>query len=130
MRKFDQMLIEFHLVPVAPNLGLPLSSYFQTFQFLTANKINGELASRYSGVTAKLMEDFSCIHLHANNSLGVHSQFGEAVPYLLEATLVRNDLLSGSKWSSATSLHPEPMDVPNKPDRPDISGLEFQRHHD
>lgn len=130
LNKLDQILIEFHLVPVVPNLGLPLSGYFQTFQFLTANKINRELSKRYSLAIEKLQKEFSCIHLHANNSLGIHSQFGEAVPYLLEATFVRKNLLPAEGPSTRATLNTEPLDAPNKRNRPDISGLQFQRRHD
>ena len=129
LRRFDQILIEFHLVPVVPNLPHPLSGYFQTFQFLTANKINAEMAERYSQVMAKLQRDFSCIHLHANNSLGVHSYFGEAVPYLLEATFIRNDFARIQKPELEVQSEIELLDAPNKLNRPDISGLQFQRRH-
>lgn len=130
LRRFDQILIEFHLVPVVPNLGLPLSGYFQTFQFLTANKMNAELYHRYSLAIAKLQKDFSCVHLHANNSLGVHSHFGEAVPFLLEATFVRNDFVPNQRQALEFPSGVASLDSPNKVNRPDIVGLDFQRRHD
>ncbi len=123
---FDQIILELHFIPVVPFLGPTLSSYFQSFQFLTQNKLNSQLAERYSQVIQKIANDFSCIQLHANNSLGIHSMFGEAVPYLLEATFVKKSLLQGEHIRQPQDPIRASLDFPNKNDRPELSGLYFQ----
>jgi hypothetical protein len=127
MKNVDQMLVEFHFVPVEASLGKHLSPYFSSFQWLTSNKLNAELAMRYEKVVANIEKYFDCFHLHANNSIGVHSYFGETVPYLLEASFI-NKTWSAPGNSDMSSSFNQPLDFPNKVDRPDISGLGFQKN--
>lgn len=129
LSKFDQILVEFHLIPFIASLGPTLSNYFASFQFQVQNKANAEIANRYARIIEKISQNFSCIHLHANNSLGAHSLFGEVVPYLLEATFVNKSIKLRGVQGFKTQLLGQQLDFPNKSDRPDLSGFHFQGHH-
>lgn len=123
--KFNQIIIEFHVVSVATNGCYPetkkrtfLSPYFKTFYRSIANNINEDLFGAYYEVMRKLNEQFYAFHVHANNSLPKINTGGYTFPPLLEISFVRKDLVRVHK--TATNFPTEGLDFPNKTDRPDI----------
>ena len=67
----------------------------------------------------KLNEQFSVVHLHANNCCGALNYQGIQIPRVLEITLLRKDryLVSGQVFESTV---PNPLDVPNVPNRKEL----------
>lgn len=65
-------------------------------------------------VFTKLREQFSPVHLHANNCFPALSYQGFSIPRVLEVTFLRNDRLNkaGTKYEPQI---PHPLDEPNTP---------------
>lgn len=66
----------------------------------------------FSSVFKKLNEQFSVVHLHANNCCGALSYQDIKIPRVLEVTLLRNDRYSHSNELYNPTI-PHTLDVPN-----------------
>ncbi len=117
LRKFSQMLVEFHIVHAEPRCGL--SPYFDSFYSDVFEKINEDLFATYYQVMSWLSNWFYIFHIHANNSLPMIEAMGCMLPPLLEISFVRKDLVKEHKRATCEFPMPE-LDVPNKNNRPDI----------
>lgn len=117
LKKFSQILIEFHIVHVQPREGL--SPYFQKFYQENLNKINEDLFGTYYEIIKKLNEQFYAFHVHANNSLSLIKVGGYSLPPLLEVSFIRKDLVDDVQ-ETITNFPVEGLDFPNKTDRQDI----------
>jgi len=69
-------------------------------------------------VVEKLRDDFVTVHLHPNNVSGSVEIDGEAIPRVVEATLLRRDRASGLR--PATAL-PHPLDRRHNPKKPALA---------
>ncbi len=116
LSKFDQIVVEFHIVHAQPREGL--TPYFTQFYQSVFEEVNEGLFKQYYQVLKKLNEIFYIFHIHANNSLPVNVIQGHVFPPLLELSFVRKDLISANP--SKCSFPIEGLDFPNKTDRPDI----------
>jgi hypothetical protein len=83
---------------------------------LLTNPIGIEIAK---SIFRKLNDQFSVVHLHANNCCGSLNYRGVRIPRVLEVTYIRNDRyqVSGQVYES---IHPNPLDVRNVPNRKDL----------
>ena len=122
LRKFSQIVVEFHLVRIGVVDSGEHSPYFESFYQTTAEKINARLFDKYSAVLRKLGRDFHIFHIHANNSLPMIEFAGFEFPPLLELSFVRKDLIKTAR-KSRTSFPVTKLDYPNKTDRPDVEGF-------
>ena len=118
LRRFSQLVVEFHLVHLVPEVD-GHSPYFQQFHRDVAEKINEEMFGLYYEVLFKLNQAFRICHLHANNSLPPVQVNGLFFPPLLELTFVRKELIAAAR-PTAQSFPVPGLDHPNKIDRPDI----------
>jgi len=66
-----------------------------------------------------LQENFSVVHIHANNYGGVFELNGKQVPGTIELTLLNNSMLA-SKEIDKTSIPIKDLDYPNDVNLPDI----------
>ena len=66
----------------------------------------------FSSVFRKLNDQFSVVHLHANNCCGALKYQGIEIPRVLEVTLIRNDRYQTSNHVFDSAI-PNPLDVPN-----------------
>jgi FkbM family methyltransferase len=66
---------------------------------------------------AKLLRDFSVVHLHPNNRADILSNNGIDVPQAMEFTFYRNDRV---KLSQAKPGFPHALDSPNDSERPRV----------
>jgi hypothetical protein len=117
LRRFDQIIIEFHLFHAEPKPGL--STYFQSCYQMALNRVNDELFERYRSILKKINREFYAYHIHANNSLPKSKIRWTEFPPLLEMSFVRKDLI----FKAVPTEEPFPiagLDFPNKVDRPDI----------
>lgn len=118
VRKFNQLLVEFHWIHVEPPNNL--SPYFyQIYNEYTA-KINEDLFANYHNVLQWLSNWFIIFHIHANNSLPVVCVDGYWFPPLLEISFVRRDLVGKSVKKYLGHFPVAGIDLPNKTNRPDI----------
>ena len=74
----------------------------------------------FTSVFRKLNDQFSVVHLHANNCCGALKYQGIEIPRVLEVTLIRNDRYETSNRVFA-SMIPNPLDVPNVPGRKELA---------
>jgi hypothetical protein len=70
-------------------------------------------------VFRKLNDQFSVVHLHANNCCGALSYRGIEIPRVLEVTLIRNDRYETSKQVFDSTI-PHALDVPNVPGKKEL----------
>ncbi len=115
--KFDQILVEFHIVHAEPREDL--SPYFNSFYRSVFDSWNDRAFSQYSAVLEKLSKAFYIFHIHSNNSLPVTAIGDRIFPPLLEVSFVRKDLVDAKKSNASFPIYG--LDYPNKPDRPDVS---------
>jgi hypothetical protein len=74
----------------------------------------------FNSVFRKLNEQFSVVHLHANNCSGALTYQGVEIPRVLEVTLIRKDRYQ--KYTQVfESTIPHALDVPNVPGRKELS---------
>jgi len=73
----------------------------------------------FNGVLRKLNDQFTVVHLHANNCCGALSYKGIEIPRVLEVTLIRNDRYQTSNQVFESKI-PNPLDVPNVPGRKEL----------
>jgi hypothetical protein len=74
----------------------------------------------FTSVFRKLNEQFSVVHLHANNCCGALRYQGIDIPRVLEVTLIRNDRYQPSNQVFESRI-PNPLDAPNVPGRKELS---------
>jgi hypothetical protein len=117
LKKFSQILVEFHIVHAEPKQGL--TPYFRDFYNSVYKHVNDEIFIRYMAVLNKLNTFFYCYHIHANNSLPITDMDGHMIPPLLEMSFVRKDLVIKAE-PTKESFPIEGLDFPNKVDRSDI----------
>ena len=120
LSKFNQIIIELHIVSVEVKEGL--SPYFNKFYNHALNKINNNIFKKYCNCLQDLLKYFTIIHIHGNNSLPKTKLNGYEFPPLLELTLVRNGLIEEKKITKET-FPVNGMDRPNKTDRPDFKSI-------
>ena len=86
------------------------------FHKLDALQSSRFLNTRFLPVMRKLLEQFDCVHAHANNCLPAVDLRGYAVPPVLELTFYRKHENLGSRqpW------RPHPLDVVNVPSHPPL----------
>lgn len=127
--KFDQLIIEFHIVGInsisqieRPGFAGPhhiLTPYFRRFYQSVYDKMSDNIFITYLKVLRKLNERFYIFHIHANNSLSDVKIDGYLFPPLIELSFVRKDLIDSVHETKETFPVPR-LDFPNKTDRPDI----------
>ncbi len=127
--KYDQLLIEFHVIPVkffpGPQekvMDFPYTPYFRGFLESVHDKINDILFGMYYEVMKKLNWLFYGYHIHANNSLAKINVNGHSFPPLIEMSFVRKDLV-GRIPETTHSFPIGGLDYPNKSDRKDITNF-------
>lgn len=119
-QKFNQLIIEFHIVHIPDVPKEQYSHYFNEFYQSIYNKINRNIFRQYFLVMCKLLDLFYIFHIHANNSLPKISISGHSFPPLLEISFIRKDLISSIPKLSQEKYPINGIDYPNKNDRPDI----------
>lgn len=98
LRRFRMIVIEWHQLP----------------SVLTKPRFQ----KRALAAIEKLREDFVTVHLHANNISGSVEIDGEAIPRVVEATLLRRDRARGLR---PTTELPHPLDCRHNPRRPSLA---------
>jgi hypothetical protein len=74
----------------------------------------------FTSVFRKLNDQFSVVHLHANNCCGALRYQGIDIPRVLEVTLIRNDRYKTSNQVFESRI-PNPLDSPNVPGRKELA---------
>lgn len=119
---FDQILCEFHLIPVKYKDSH--SPYFTGFHKSVYDKVNDSLFEKYQRILNRLQEYYYIYHVHVNNSIPCNTINSESIPPLLELSMVNKQLVSDPKLT--TSQFPvDGLDYPNKTDRPDIVDIHW-----
>ena len=114
--KFDQIIVEFHIVDIESKTGL--TPYFTKFYREIYDKFNDVLFGLYYRILQGLNEVFYIFHIHPNNSLPMITVGEYSFPPLLEVSFVRKDLV---KAYPVLLMNPSNrLDYPNKIDRPDL----------
>jgi hypothetical protein len=98
LRRFRMIVIEWHHLP----------------SILTKPRFMGPARAAIE----KLREDFVTVHLHPNNVSGSVEIDGEAVPRVVEATLLRRDRAHGLRPAAAL---PHPLDRRHNPKKPALA---------
>lgn len=122
LKKFSQMVIEFHIVHVEVKNWQGLSPYFRKFYERIYGEMNEESFGVYYEIIRKIKKYFYCFHIHANNSLPLSHVGGFDFPPLLEMSFVRKDF-GKNIYLSKEPFPIEELDSPNKTDRPDVTGF-------
>jgi len=117
LKKFSQMLVEFHLVHVETPMGL--SPYFTKFYGNVLTQVNEDLFASYYDVMKFLANWFYIYHIHANNSLPAIKVGEYMFPPLIELSFIRRDLVRKAIPSNE-DFPIVGLDFPNKSNRPDI----------
>lgn len=115
--KFDQILIEIHLLHIEPKKAISL--YFDNLYKKFADSINESLFNHYYNVIKTLNTFFYIFHIHPNNSLSKVSLQGYRFPPLIELSFVRKGLID-TIYETHTNFPVDGLDFPNKTDRMDI----------
>jgi hypothetical protein len=68
-------------------------------------------------VFARLLNNFTIVHLHANNHVRVNRYLDFLIPEVMEFTFLRNDRI---RTTSKINALPHPLDRPNNPDLPEL----------
>lgn len=119
---FDQILCEFHIVPV--KYLDKHTPYFTQFHQSFYHEVNNILFKKYKKTLDRLQKFYYIFHVHANNSIPCNEVDGELIPPLLEMSLVNKQCVSSVSLSK--SKYPmEGLDYPNKTDRPDIENISW-----
>lgn len=120
--KFNQILAEFHIIPIQGMQNEHCSPYFDQFYGSVQDEMNKNIFSYYTSVMNGLTKHFHIFHIHANNSLPKTEVNGISFPPLIELSLVRKDLVKDAQ-NTKDSFPVEGLDFPNKTDRPDITNI-------
>jgi hypothetical protein len=118
VKKFSQIVVEFHILHVELQQGL-FSPYFSSVYEDFYEKINEDCFSEYTEVMNFIQNWFRIVHIHANNSLPLVSVDGYRFPPLLEVTFAR--VGQGLLFEPTKENFPiAGIDFPNKTNRPDV----------
>lgn len=117
LRKFNQILIEIHLLHVEPRKTK--SDYFNDMYQRFADAVNESLFNNYYRALKTLNHFFYIFHIHPNNSLPKISIGEYKFPPLIELSFVRKDLVD-TIYETHTNFPVDGLDSPNKTDRMDI----------
>lgn len=122
LKQFDQIIIEFHLFFVKYNQVN--STYFTNYFTNLYEALNKELLLKYITILKKIQSTHYIYHAHTNNSLppfyfNDNKISSDALPQLLELSLVRKDLVSKA-IPLDKCLPKNDLDWSNKTDRPDF----------
>jgi len=98
LRRFRMIVIEWHHLP----------------SILTKPRFMGPARAAIE----KLREDFVTVHLHPNNVSGSVEIDGEAIPRVVEATMLRRDRAQGLRPAGAL---PHPLDRRHNPRKPALA---------
>jgi len=125
LNKFNQMLVEFHIIQVDTNDNFLLSQntltpYFKGFYNDIYHQINNGLFEMYAEVISKLSKYFYIVHIHANNSLPKTLINDISFPPLLELSFARKDLINDVQ-ETKFEYPIKSLDYPNKPYKDDIN---------
>ena len=119
-----QMDIEGNEWPILADISAETLSLFRIIVLelhemdnLLTNPLGIEI---FSTVFRKLNDQFSVVHLHANNCCGALSYQGIQIPKVLEVTLIRNDRYPKSGQVFESTI-PHALDVPNVPGRKELT---------
>jgi hypothetical protein len=124
LHDIDQLIVEFHMLPV--EMQKKMSPYFSGFFTDVYGKFNRSLWEKYTKVLSRLDQFFQIIHIHPNNSIGVHHFFPQKLPYLLEVTWVRRDAQFVYKSNNGFEAPDPQLDFPNKSDRADVNAWDWE----
>ena len=114
---FDQILCEFHLVPIEYNGSH--TEFFTGYHKDVYAKMNWDLFARYSRILRKIQSYYYIYHVHINNSLPLADVLGAKVPQLVEVSMVNRKLVPRSILTD-TKFPVEGLDSPNKPWKDDV----------
>lgn len=117
LMKFNQILIEIHLLHVEPRKTK--SDYFNSLYQRFADSVNESLFHNYYSALKSLNHFFYIFHIHPNNSLPKISIGEYKFPPLIELSFVRKDLVD-TVYDTHTNFPVDGLDYPNKTDRMDI----------
>lgn len=117
LKKFSQIICEFHIIDVPPRFDLPL--YYSQMYNEYYERINEDLFVTYVQVLEFIFNWFKIVHIHASNSLPVIHVDGYLFPPLLEVTFVRDNLARNLKLTKQ-NFPIAGLDIPSKTNRPDI----------
>jgi len=121
-RDLDQILCEFHTIPVVYNGSH--SPYFTGFHKQVYNQMNNLMFERYFNIIEKIKKHYLPFHVHINNSLQPVNVNGFDVPSLIELSLVNKNLVD--TFSLSRDTYPiAGLDYPNKTDRPDYLNFKW-----
>lgn len=122
LSKFNQLLIEFHVVYLDDISRDRFTPYFRGFYKSVYDKVNDNLFDMYYKVIKKLNNLFYAFHIHANNSLAKINVGDYRFPPLIELSFVRKDLVNNVQ--RATGGFPvDGLDYSNKPYKYDIKNF-------
>ena len=121
---FDQILCEFHMIPVDYNGSH--TPYFTGFHQCVYGGVNNMLFEKYGRVLERLQEQYYVYHVHINNSIPCNQYLGEDIPPLVELSLVNKSLVHEPTLSTQT-FPVDGLDYPNKTDRPDITHIKWNQ---
>jgi hypothetical protein len=122
--RFDQILCEFHTVPVLyKDTHTP---YFTEFHKNVYRAVNEELFARYKKILNRILTEFVPYHVHINNSLPLVDVNGYKIPSLVELSLVNRSLVDCDNLVESTASFPiAGLDYPNKPYRADVTDFKW-----
>lgn len=122
LQGFDQILCEFHTVPVLYKDSH--SPYFTGFHKQVYNNINELMFKRYKDIMEKITKYYLPFHVHINNSIQPVDVNGMSIPSLVELSLVNRSLVKN--YSLSKDKYPiDGLDYPNKTDRPDYLNFKW-----
>jgi hypothetical protein len=115
----DQLIVEFHILPVEYNLSH--SPYFTKMYREFYDNATEQLFLNYVDILNTILLEFTSYHIHGNNSLSKIRLKEHLYPPLLEMTFINNHLID-RKYPTIEKF-PTAIDQPNKTDRPDFDSL-------
>jgi hypothetical protein len=118
LRSFDQIICEFHTIPVQYKDSH--SPYFTEFHKQVYAQINNLMFARYTKVMDKILNWYCIFHAHINNSLPLVEVNGLKIPSLVELSLVNRQSITMARLPAKSRFPQDGLDYPNKTDRDDI----------
>lgn len=119
---FDQVICEFHILPILYKDSH--SPFFTELNKRVYSSANAAMFYKYRGVVEGFSNYFIPYHIHINNSLPLVEVDGFVMPQLVEVSMINRNLVGERKL--AVGPFPDPLlDYPNKKDRPDILGFNW-----
>lgn len=118
LRSFDQIIVEFHILPVEHYMTPRYTDYFNGFFTSVYANMNDSMFKKYAAVLDWVKRSHSIVHMHGNNSLSPKFYGGVMLPPLLEVTFLRNDLATFEQFKDTLPI--AGLDFPCKPYKPEI----------